>query len=252
MHRNPDQQIAASADGGSQTPTLAANHDGDRTPEVCLSGRQRGIPIRANDLNAPDAEACQGSWQVVHRRQQEVLHGPRRGFHRGRRERRLAARWEQCPMDPRCLGAPKQGADILGILERIEREHQRRLATLLRQRKDVVERRPPTGTHNERHALVAIEPCDRRQRATLDLDDRDPQAGCMQDQLLQREPALRDDQEPDCLPPGDERLLNRTSPGDKLLALGQPELDARPLGTTPGRLGQAGTVTRAGSPVEGT
>jgi hypothetical protein len=74
----------------------------------------------------------------------------------------------------------------------------------------------------------------------------------MQHQLLKRRPALRNHQQPVRLAPGDERLLDRTAPGNKLLALGQPQLDDRSIGAPPGRLRRAGTGTRTRPPVEWT
>jgi hypothetical protein len=64
---------------------------------------------------------------------------------------------------------------------------------------------------------VAIEPGEGRQRAALDLDDRDPEARRVEDEALQRLAPLRDDEKPDRRPSGGEGLLDRAPPGDQLL-----------------------------------
>ena len=100
-------------------------------------------------------------------------------------------------------------------------EHERRLAALDRAGEDVVERRPAARLDDERDALVAVEAGERRQRAALDLDDRDPQARRVEHDLLERLPPLRHDQQPDRRPAGDERLLDRPAAGDELLVLAE-------------------------------
>jgi hypothetical protein len=76
-------------------------------------------------------------------------------------------------MDPGRLGAAQQRPDVLRVLERIEDEDERRLVALLRPGQDVAERGEHARFDDEGHALVAIEPGDRRQCPAFDLDDRD-------------------------------------------------------------------------------
>ena len=154
-------------------------------------------------------------------------------------------------MDAGALGAAKERPDVVRILERVEDEHERRLAALGGAGEDVVDGGEPTRLDDEGDALVTIEAGERRQRPAFDLDDRDPQARGVQDDLLERLPALRDDEQPAGRPPGDERLLDRPASGDEFLIGGQgvrwrqPGPAGRAHGTAgrsrhPGRAGTAG------------
>ena len=78
-------------------------------------------------------------------------------------------------------------------------------------------RRELARLDDEGDALVAVEPGQRGQRAAFDLDDRDAQAGRVQDQLLERLATLRDDEQPDRRAAGREGLLDRATAGDELL-----------------------------------
>ena len=75
----------------------------------------------------------------------------------------------------------------------------------------------PARFDDEGDALVAVEPGDRGQRATLDLDDRDPQARGVEDELLERVPSLRNDEQAMGGPAGGEHLLDRAAAGHQLL-----------------------------------
>ena len=57
--------------------------------------------------------------------------------------------------------------------------------------------------------------------AALDLDDRDAQARRVEDELLERIAALRDDEQAPRLAAGDERLLDGAAAGDELLVLAE-------------------------------
>ena len=76
-------------------------------------------------------------------------------------------------------------------------------------RQDLLERRVPARLDDERHALVAIEAGERRERAAFELDDREPQARRVQHELLERLASLRDDQQALRRAARDERLLDR-------------------------------------------
>ena len=85
---------------------------------------------------------------------------------------------------------------------------------------DVVDVGVPPRRDHEGDALVAVEPGQRGERAALDLDDRDPQARRVEDELLERLAALGHDEQAASLAAGDERLLDRPAPGHQLLELG--------------------------------
>ena len=124
-------------------------------------------------------------------------------------------------MDAGRLGAAQERPDVLRILERVEDEDERWLVALGGPREDVVERRELARLDDQGHALVAIEAGKRGQRAALELDDRQAQAGRVEDELLERLPTLRDDEQPMCRPTGDERLLDRAASRDELLVLAE-------------------------------
>ena len=128
---------------------------------------------------------------------------------------------EDRAVDARRLGGAQERPDVLGILERVEHEDERRLVALLGQGEDVVRRGPAPRGDDEGDALVAVEPGDRGERPALDLDHGDAQARRVEHELLEGHPALRDDEQPARLAAGDERLLDGAASGDQLLALGE-------------------------------
>lgn len=88
---------------------------------------------------------------------------------------------------------------------------------------------------------MAVEAGDRGQGATLDLDDRNSQARGVEDETLQRLAALRHDEQAAGRAAGDERLLDRTTACDELLALADQVgwRDAGPVGIRGPRVGLA-------------
>ena len=138
-------------------------------------------------------------------------------------------------MHARSLCAPQQRPQVLGVLERVQDKDERRLVSLDRAREDVVERGEPAGADDERHTLVAVEPRERGQRTAFDLYDRDPQARRVEDQLLERVPALWRDQQPVGAAARDEGLLDGAPPGDELLVLGEGFDDGGGFEPRPGR-----------------
>ena len=226
LHRNPHQEVAASAHGRAKSLSFAADDDGQRPAQVTLANGQGRIRLRSGDPQSVRVEVGQGSRQIVYRTEQEVLRGTGGRLDRRRRERCLASGREDDAVDARCLRASQQRTDVLRVLERIEDEHERRLSSLLRTRKDVVERGEPAWFDDESHALMSVKAGDRRQRPALDFDDGDAQAGRVQDELLQCASPLRDHQQSMCDPAGREDLLDRPSPSYEFL-IGAERLGCR-------------------------
>ena len=153
-------------------------------PTTIASGPRRSVWRAVSGASASEptirrpstVQIGERAGQVVDRAEQQVLDGAGRRLDRGRGERRLAAGREDHAVDAGRLGAPQERADVLGILERVEDEDERRLGALDGPGEDVVERREPARLDDEGDALVAVEAGQRRERAALDLDDRDAQA----------------------------------------------------------------------------
>jgi hypothetical protein len=115
------------------------------------------------------------------------------------------------------LGAAQKRPDIVGILERVEDEDERRLATFRGPSEDVVERRVSPRFDDERDALVAVEAGECRERATLDLDDRDAQVGGVEDELLEGRTAIRDDEQAPRRTPRNECFLDGAATRNEFL-----------------------------------
>src|SRR5207244_3327553 len=75
--------------------------------------------------------------------------------------------------------------DILGILERIERQDKGCLATVGRSGEDLLRGRVTSRRDDQSDALVSIKPGQRRQRPALHLDDWNSEVGRVQDKLLE-------------------------------------------------------------------
>jgi hypothetical protein len=148
-----------------------------------------------------------------------MLDGACRRLDRGRCQRRSAAGREDRAVYAGRLRRSKERAEVLGILERVERDHERPLAAVAGAAEDVVQRRPLSRLDDERDALVAVEAGDRRQRAALDLDDGDAQRRGVKDERLERGAPLGHDQQSPRLAPRCERLLDRPTAGDELRVL---------------------------------
>ena len=127
----------------------------------------------------------------------------------------------------------------------------RRRATLDRPGQDVGHAGIAAGGHDQGDPLVPVEAGQGGHRSAFDLDDRDPQAGRVQDELLEGVPALGHDQQPACLAAGDERFLNRTAAGHDLVAgLDQSRLGGLQARAVEGRrAGEIRTTTIKRRPV---
>ena len=189
-HRDPHEEVDTPSDRRPEALTFAADHEGDRTAQVRGARGERRFPVGARNPHAADMEVRQCAGQIVDRHEQQMLDGSRRCLHRRGRKWRLAVRRKQHAVDANCLGASQQRADVLGVLQRIEDEHERRFAPLPGSSEHLVERRISARPDHERRTLVAVEAGERRERAAFHFDDRDPQARCVEDDLLERHPAL--------------------------------------------------------------
>jgi len=127
-------------------------------------------------------------------------------------------RREDDAMDTGRFGAAQERADILGILERVEDEDEWRLGALDATGKDLVERRESPRPDDEGDPLVPVEASDRCERSALDLDDRDPQVGRVENEPFEGLPTLRNDEQADGRTTGDECLLDGPASGHELLA----------------------------------
>jgi hypothetical protein len=124
-------------------------------------------------------------------------------------------------VDARRLGAPEERADVLRILQGIEDEDERGLASFDGAGEDVVDPGIDPWLDREGDPLVAVEPGQGGQCPALDLDDRDPKAGCVEDEPLERLAALRNDEQATCGSSSDERLLDGSTSRDELFVLAE-------------------------------
>jgi hypothetical protein len=182
-------------------------------------------------------EIGQRTGEVVDGAQEQVLDSSGGCLDRGGCQRRLPMGGKEHAVDARRLGAPKERANVLGIFERIEREHEGRLTSLDCPREHVVECCVAARRRHDGDALVAVESGQSGEGAALDLDDRNPQVRRMQDQALQRLAPLRDDDQALCLATRDECFLDGSPTRDDLLVRRKETAQIRRwrFESTPGR-----------------
>ena len=202
---------------------LGPDDDGKRAAQVGLPSRHRRVGLGTGDPEPSNAQVGQGAGQIVDRREQEVLGRARRCLDRRRREGCLAARREDDAMGTGCLGAPKERAQVLRVLERIEDQDERRLAALDGPGENLVDVGEAARRNGQGDPLVAVEAGKCGQGATLDLDDRDPEARRVEHEALKRLAPLRDDQEPMGGTASDEGLLDGAAARDELLLIGSEQ-----------------------------
>ena len=219
-HRDAHRRDRAPPDRPRDAVPLAAHDQRQRPAQVRVAIGERRALVRADEpqarrsagRRAPPARSSSGH-------QQQVLDGARRRLDRGRADGRRTARREEHPMHAARLGGAQHRAHVLGILERVEHEHEGRLAALAGAREDVVDGRPASRLHDQRDPLVAVEAGERRERAAFDLDDGDAQRGRMQHELLQRLAPVRHHQQATRGATRGEGLLHRPAAGDQLLVV---------------------------------
>jgi hypothetical protein len=127
------------------------------------------------------------------------------------------------------FGTAQERPQVLRILERIECQDERRFAALDGSSQDLVQAGEPPRADHDGHALVPVESGDRRQRAALDLDDRNAKRRRVENQALERVPALRYDEQPPRIATCREGLLDGAAAGNDLV-VGRDELGERDVG----------------------
>ena len=257
-HRNAHEQVRAASDGRAKALPLAADDDRKRTAEIRLPRGEWRLRLGAGDPEAARVKVGEGAGKIVDRGEEEVLDGARGGLDRRRRERRLAVGREQHPVDAGGLGAAQQRPDVLGVLERVEGEDERRLVPLDRPRKDLVQGRESPridddrarpGARRSRRARSACHPRPRRSgsggwsragRAVRGPGVAAERRGGDGPAGWRRTPPRRD---------GDPRSAPRRRPGGRHREPGPGAMAVRPAGPTWGRHPDAGTGRH---PVAGT
>ena len=237
-HRDPHEQVAATADRRAEPLALAPDDERERAAQVGLAGGQRGVRRRprrsaARGRAGPPARPAGRRPGASSR----CSTAPAEALIADGRQRRLAMGREEDAVDARGLGAAQQRARR-SAGPRASRARARTAAHRARSpgRGSSSTVGVPARRDDERDALVAVEAGQRGQRAALDLDDRDPQARRMEDELLERLTALRHDEQAAGLAAGDERLLDGPAAGDELLGLEIDQAIRRrwtPAGTRP-------------------
>ena len=155
--------------------------------------------------------------EVVDRGEDEMLCGAGRRLDRGRAQWRRTTRRIDDAVHAACLCAAQQRAEVLRILERIEHEHERCLVALAGAGEDRVDVTGRPRPRDECDALVAVEARERRQRAALDLDNRDAQRRGMDRERVEGRAPLRHDQQSERIAARGERLLDGPAARDELL-----------------------------------
>jgi hypothetical protein len=197
--------------------SFAPNDDGEWSSKVALSRAQGRVCVRPGYADASSVQVGESRGEVIDRAEEQVLDGAGRRLDRGWGQRRLAAGRVDDAVDARGLGATQKCPDVLRILERIEDQDEWRFGPLYGTGENILERRVLSRFHDERHPLVAIEAGHRRERAALQLDDRDPQAGSVQNEFLEWLAALGHNEKSTGGPSSRKRLLDRPAAGNELL-----------------------------------
>ena len=171
---DPDEDVTSAAHRRPQALALAADHDGEWPAHVGIASGERSPGFGTENPQTPHMEIGQRTGEVVDGAQEQVLDSSRGCLDRGGCQRRLPMCGKEHAVDARSLGAAKERANVLGVLERIEREHEGRLTSLDRPREHVIECCVAARGRHHGDALVAVEAGQRGEGAALDLDDRNP------------------------------------------------------------------------------
>ena len=165
-HRDPDEEVATPPDRGRQAAPLAAHDDRESAPEDPPAGRSAVRSHRHPRIRTPRtwrSVSAPGRSSTGQSRRCSVA--PAEAFTAAGLERRLSLGREDDAVNAGGLGAPQQGPDVLGILQRVEDEDEGRLVALDRPGEDSSDRRRSGGPRPRRDALVPVEPGERRERS---------------------------------------------------------------------------------------
>ena len=222
-HGDAHGEVDAPADGRPRCP---APRSPRRAPGA-RAGRPRGRPARRSSSaptsrrprvrrsTRPPARSSRGT-------SSRCSTAPADALIAGGREGCGAARREDHAVDAAGLRAAQHRAHVLGILERVEHQQERRLAPFPGRASTSSMRGPAAGSTTSATPWCPSKPASDGERAPLDLHDRDAQRGGMQHQLLQGVAAIGDDQQAAGGPTRGERLLHWPSTGDELLSFLEP------------------------------
>src|SRR5579863_4155298 len=171
-HRNPYQPIARLPHQPSESRSLRTKNERGR-----LSVVRRVVPVfsLAGESDGPHAQTLQfldGPRDVHDGRDPHVTHGASRRFHRGAIERRRVAGLPYDARPAHRINRSDNRTDILGILDAIEHDDERRTGGLANQLLDRVGRK---GLHLRRHALMDAAIGATVQGGALDRVDRNAQ-----------------------------------------------------------------------------
>ena len=124
-------------------------------------------------------------------------------------------------MNADCFGAAQHRAEVLGILERVEHEHEWRLARAFAAARICSMSAGGRGLATSAMPWWPSKPASRSERAALQLHDRDAERGGVDDQLVERGAAFGDNQQTDGFAARRECLFDGATTGDQLLFLAE-------------------------------
>jgi hypothetical protein len=155
---------------GERPLPSTADDDGQWPTQVRRPRRERRIAVRSHDPDTACSQIGQRTGQVIDGAERQVFDGSGARLDRRRRERCLAMRREIAPWTPAASAERRSVPTFCGSSRESSTSTNGGSPRSLRAREYVIERRPDARLDDERDALVAVEPGDRRQAAALDLE----------------------------------------------------------------------------------
>ena len=194
-HRNANEEIDLSAHGGREPLPFSPNDETDRTTEVGLAIGLGRFGLSAHHPNPPEAQCSELLGKVVNAGDEEVFNRPSTRLDRCGGEGRGPRAPDHDPVHADRLSAADHAPEVLRIFDAIKGDDEGGLVTSDRARKDLFWRGFGTAAYDKCHPLVSVEPSQLADDGTLNLDDRDPDGRCMQNNLLEGVAPLRHDKE---------------------------------------------------------